>query len=44
MAVRVFKVGKQAINSGLEAYYNVERPDGAPDYSINFTWQFLFPK
>ncbi|MEN8712174.1 MAG: neuromedin U [Arenicellales bacterium] len=41
---RVFKVGNQAINSRLEAYYNAERPDGAPDYSINFTWQFLFPK
>ena len=41
---RVFKVGKQAINSRLEAYYNVEQPDGAPDYYINFTWQFLFPK
>jgi len=41
---RVFKVGKQAINSRLEAYCNVEQPDGAPDYYINFTWQFLFPK
>ena len=41
---RVFKVGNQAINSRLEAYYNVERPEGAPDYTISFTWQFLFPK
>lgn len=43
-AGRVFKIGKQAINSRLEAYYNVERPDGAPEYSVSFTWQFLFPK
>jgi hypothetical protein len=43
-AGRVFKIGKQAINSRLEAYYNVEKPTGAPDYSITFTWQFLFPK
>ncbi|MFW2440384.1 MAG: neuromedin U [Arenicellales bacterium] len=43
-AGRVFKIGNQAINSRLEAYYNVERPEGAPDYSIYFTWQFLFPK
>ena len=43
-AGRVFKIGKQAINSRLEAYYNVEKADGAPDYSINFTFQFLFPK
>lgn len=41
---RVFKVGNQAINSRLEAYYNVVRPDGAPDWQITFTWQFLFPK
>ena len=41
---RVFKIGDQAINSRLEAYYNIETPDGAPDWTINFTWQFLFPK
>jgi len=41
---RVFKVGSQAINSRLEAYYNVEKSAGAPDYTISFTWQFLFPK
>jgi hypothetical protein len=41
---RVFKVGNQPINSRLEAYYNVVRPDGAPDWQIAFTWQFLFPK
>ena len=41
---RVFKLGNQAINSRLEAYYNVVRPDGAPDWQIAFTWQFLFPK
>jgi len=43
-AGRVFKIGKQAINSRLEAYYNVEKPAGAPDYTVSFTWQFLFPK
>jgi hypothetical protein len=41
---RVFKVGDQAINSRLEAYYNVVTPDGAPDWTVSFTWQFLFPK
>jgi len=41
---RVFKVGGQAINSRLEAYYNVECPDGAPEWNLQFTWQFLFPK
>jgi hypothetical protein len=43
-AGRLFKIGDQAINSKLEAYYNVERPDGAPDWQFHFTWQFLFPK
>ena len=41
---RVFKIGKQAINSRLEAYYNIVQPDGAPEWSFSFTWQFLFPK
>ncbi len=41
---RVFKIGQQAINSRLEAYYNVVNPDAAPDWSVSFTFQFLFPK
>lgn len=41
---RVFKVGNQAVNSRLEAYYNVEAPEGAPEWSIAFTWQLLYPK
>ncbi|MBT8355915.1 MAG: hypothetical protein KJO60_15425 [Desulfofustis sp.] len=41
---RVFKIGNQPINSRLEAYYNVERPDGAPKWNLAFTIQFLFPK
>ena len=41
---RVFKIGNQAINSRLEYYYNVEKPDGAPKQLVSFTWQFLFPK
>ena len=43
-AGRVFKIGNQAINSRLEAYYNVVNPDAAPDWSVSFTFQFLFPK
>ncbi len=41
---RLFKIGNQAINSRLEYYYNVERPDGAAKQLVTFTWQFLFPK
>ena len=43
-AGKLFKIGNQAINARLEAYYNVEKPDGAPDYSVGFQFQFLFPK
>jgi hypothetical protein len=43
-AGKLFSIGKQTINSRLEAYYMVERPDNAPDWQIIFTWQFLFPK
>lgn len=41
---KLFKIGEQPINSRLEAYYNVEKPDGGPDWQMVFTWQFLFPK
>lgn len=41
---RLFKVGGQAINTRAGAFYNVEKPDGAPDWTIKFTLQFLFPK
>jgi hypothetical protein len=43
-AGRVFKIGNQAINSRLEAYYNVINTDAAPDWSVSFTFQFLFPR
>ena len=43
-AGKLFKIGDQSINAKLEAYYNVESPDGAPDWNMAFTWQFLFPK
>jgi hypothetical protein len=41
---KIFSIGKQAMNSRLEAYYNVEKPNGAPDWQMSFTLQFLFPK
>ena len=41
---KLFKIGNQAMNARVEAYYNVERPDSAPDWSMSFTLQFLFPK
>ena len=43
-AGKLFKAGKQAMNVRAEAYYNVVRPDSAPDWQWGFTVQFLFPK
>lgn len=43
-AGRIYKIGSQAVNNRLEAYYNVERPDAAAEWSWSFTFQFLFPK
>ena len=43
-AGRVFKLGNQPVNMRAEAYYNVEKPDGAPDWQWSFTIQLLFPK
>lgn len=41
---KLLKVGKQPINVRTEAYYNVEKPDNAPEWQWGFTIQFLFPK
>ncbi len=41
---RVYKIGKQAVNNRVEFYYNVVKPDSAPDWTWSFTFQFLFPK
>jgi hypothetical protein len=41
---KLFTVGNQAINMRSEAYYNVKKPDSAPDWQWGFTVQFLFPK
>ncbi|QQL46088.1 transporter [Sulfuriroseicoccus oceanibius] len=41
---RMFKIGNQPLNARLRGYYNVERPSGAPEWSVNFSLAFLFPK
>jgi hypothetical protein len=43
-AGRIFKVGKQPLNVNVHAYYNVERPEDAPDWQIRFAVQLIFPK
>jgi hypothetical protein len=41
---KLFNIGKQTINVRTEAYYNVEKPDGGPEWQWGFTVQFLFPR
>jgi hypothetical protein len=41
---RVFRIGTQALNATLQAYYNVEAPEFGPDWSLRFAITFLFPK
>lgn len=41
---RMFKIGKRPINTRLRAYYNVVRPEGAPDWQLQFTFQLIYPK
>lgn len=43
-AGKLFNIGGQAINTRLEAYCNVERPESAPDWSMSLEFQLLFPK
>jgi hypothetical protein len=41
---RVFKLGQQPVNMRVEAYNNVEIPQGGPDWVTKFTFQLLFPQ
>jgi hypothetical protein len=41
---RVFHIGPQPVNASLQAYYNVEKPEFGPDWSLRFAVSFLFPK
>ncbi|MBV1934708.1 MAG: transporter [Parvibaculaceae bacterium] len=43
-AGKLFRIGSQPINTSLQGYYNVEKPDLAPDWTLRFQVQLLFPK
>lgn len=43
-AGKIFSLGSQPMNVRAEAYYNAVRPSAAPEWTIGFTVQFLFPK
>jgi hypothetical protein len=41
---KIFRIGTQPVNFQVQAFYNVEHPTQAPDASLRFQLQFLFPK
>jgi hypothetical protein len=41
---KLFSLNNFAINTTLQGYYNVVRPDAGPDWSMNFTLQVMLPK
>jgi len=41
---RLVRFGEQPVDFKLVAYYNVERPQFAPDWTLQFQVKFLFPK
>jgi len=41
---KIFRIGKQPMNAQAQAFYNVEKPDNGPDWTLRLQLQFLFPK
>lgn len=41
---KVFDIGKHKLNTRLESYYNIVRPNQAPDWSVGLTVQLLLPE
>jgi hypothetical protein len=41
---KIFHFGKLPVNTSLVAYYNVARPEFAPNWNLRFQVQLMFPK
>jgi hypothetical protein len=41
---KLFHIGKQPIQASLRSYYNVVKPEFGPDWQLQFSVTFLFPK
>src|SRR5262245_42998750 len=41
---RIFKLGDQPVSASIAAYYNVERPTGAPTWQLRTFLSLLFPE
>ena len=43
-AGKIFKFGKLPVNCQAQVFYNLETPDGGPNWQLRIQFQFLFPK
>ena len=41
---KLMRFGKQPVDFKLQAYSNIEKPEGGPDWTTMFSVKFLFPK
>ena len=41
---KLVRFGRQPVDFKLQGFYNVEKPDGAADWKMQFQFKFLFPK
>ena len=41
---KVFKVGGQNMRAQLKDFHKIEKPSGGPDWALQFTLQFVFPR
>jgi hypothetical protein len=41
---KIIKIGKLPVNLAFRTYYNVEKPDGAGNWQIQFQATLLFPR
>jgi len=43
-AGKVVRFGKAPVDMKLQGFYNVEKPEGAATWSVQFQFKLLFPK
>ena len=41
---KIFRIGNQPMNTQMQGFYNVEKPEVVGDWTLRFQLQFLFPK
>jgi hypothetical protein len=41
---KIFKFGKMPVNCQAQIFYNIETPDGGPEWQLRIQFQLLFPK